>query len=398
MSTRAQDPPPRSAASPDVLVIGGGIVGLACARELQRRGASVELWERGAPGSGASGKSAGMLAPLAEVPEEPAFFEICRRSRDLWTRWAPELEAETGIELQHDRSGALILGKSYDGAGADPATRLHRAAVELGEPQRWLDPAEAREWVPDLPADVGPILHLPAEHQGESSLVCRALAESLRSSGAAPRLGITALGVRPEGASAPAFRVWGRTESGRELVRRCGAVLVAAGAWSNRLDGLPPLPVRPVRGQMFRLDGVRWPFRGCLRSGDLYTVRRRGGRLLVGATVEEAGFDESTTAAGQEHLRALLRRHLPALADRPAAATWAGLRPGSPDGKPILGSIGESDAALWLAAGHYRNGILLAPFTAVFLADRILGQGSPRPEDRAAETLFSPGRFAPATP
>ena len=364
MSTRAQDPPPRSAASPDVLVIGGGIVGLACARELQRRGASVELWERGAPGSGASGKSAGMLAPLAEVPEEPAFFEICRRSRDLWTRWAPELEAETGIELQHDRSGALILGKSYDGAGADPATRLH----------------------------------LPAEHQVESSLVCRALAESLRSSGAAPRLGITALGVRPEGASAPAFRVWGRTESGRELVRRCGAVLVAAGAWSNRLDGLPPLPVRPVRGQMFRLDGVRWPFRGCLRSGDLYTVRRRGGRLLVGATVEEAGFDESTTAAGQEHLRALLRRHLPALADRPAAATWAGLRPGSPDGKPILGSIGESDAALWLAAGHYRNGILLAPFTAVFLADRILGQGSPRPEDRAAETLFSPGRFAPATP
>jgi glycine oxidase len=175
------------------------------------------------------------------------------------------------------------------------------------------------------------------------------------------------------------------TEAGAGARLRSARLVVAAGAWSGAIAGLPALPVRPVRGQMLRLGGAAWPWRGSLRLRHNYVVRRGPDGLLVGATVEEAGFAEHPTAAGICGLLDFARTLFPRLAAAPVESIWAGLRPGSPDGRPILGMVGEGPIVA--ACGHYRNGILLAPWTGRVIADLIAG-GTPL---ESAE-LFSPAR------
>jgi glycine oxidase len=166
-----------------------------------------------------------------------------------------------------------------------------------------------------------------------------------------------------------------------------GSLIVAAGAWCGEIPGLPNLPVRPVRGQMLRVSGVPWDFRGTLRSPQHYAVRRGAHDLLVGASVEEAGFDCRTTVGGLAKLFEFVLRYLPRLTDRPAEEIWAGLRPGTPDGLPLVGRCGDSP--VYAATGHFRNGILLAPWTATAIA--CLLRGLEPPAELAA---FSPDRFA----
>ncbi|MEM1181022.1 MAG: FAD-dependent oxidoreductase [Acidobacteriota bacterium] len=385
MSPSAPSPPPapsgaavRPSPAPDVLVVGGGLVGLFCADALERRGARVELWERGgsfgAESGAASHASAGMLAPLAEVPDDPDFLAVCLRARDLWRDAARQLADRSGIDLDYDDDGALLV----DHVDA-PATAFEAAALLAGEPILRLDDREARDLVPDLAPDAGPFLFLPGEHRVDNRRVLEALAKLIPRPGvrvrfrcALERLTPGPTGVRAESA---------------EHSTEAGAVLIAAGAWSSRVRGLATPPIHPVKGQMMRFSHVDWPLGGCVRSGHFYTARRRGGEVLLGATVEpEAGFDARVTGGGLESLTGFARSVLPGLLNRPVVETWAGLRPGSPDGRPHLGPL---DDRVWVASGHSRNGVLLAPWTANTVADWLLDGAVP---DEPGVRLFAPER------
>lgn len=357
---------------PDVLILGGGIIGLACARELVRRGRSVELVEGGRLGAAASSAAAGMLAPLAEVPDSGPFLNVCRESRDLWRGFAAELTEETGLDLDADRSGVLLFDPDDPGR----PERLLALARKLGEPAELRDGDALRREVPDVRPGIDRAVWLGGEHRVDNRKVCEALVQHLGHAGVHLRQGFHVTGVR-------------LSESGVVLESRDGEraeasrLVVAAGAWSGAIPGFPELPVRPVRGQMLELGEVDWPFSGSVWAGDLYTVRRAGRRLLVGATVEEAGWSTRPTPRGIAELLDALRRFFPALADRPLLDTWAGLRPAAPDLLPILGRV---DKVAVVATAHYRNGILLAPWTALAVAELLDGG--------AEDPTFSPGRFA----
>ncbi len=360
----------------DVLIIGGGIIGLACARELVQQGRKVVVVERSRSlNSSASAAAAGMLAPLAEVGEDDLFLAVCRQARDLWQDWAPALAEEGGHWLDYDRSGALLL------AGEDPQRldRLAQRAQELGEPHQFLSWQELRQQVPGIAPQASRALWLTGEHRVDNRRVLRALSHALAQHGGAceratavEKVVITSSHVVVEG---------------RGFKRRCQTLLVCAGAHSSQLAGLPPLPIRPVRGQMLELAGVDWPWQGTVRGPEFYAVRRGKRRLLIGATVEEAGFAPKTTPAGQAALLAFCQHFFPDLSHCAIRATWAGLRPATPDGLPILGPL--RGTPVWIATGHYRNGILLAPWTARQIAAWIAGQEPQEPWQRA----FSPERF-----
>lgn len=361
--------------SPDILVLGGGIVGLGCTWELRRRGWSVEILDAGHPGA-ASAASAGMLGPLAEAEKTGPFFTACRRSLELWDPWSEDLRSASGMDLDHDRSGSLLVEDDEPGR----LQTLERLAKDVGEPHEWVPRAELRRQIPDLAPEVREALLLPREHRIDNRLVCRALGETLE------RAGVSVL---------PEHRVL-RVHAGRDSVelegdgwrRSAARLLVAGGAWSGGIEGIPSLPVRPIRGQMLRLAGIQWPWLGNLRGPHFYAVRRAGDRLLVGATVEDAGETAVTTPGGLRQLRNFCARLLPGVLGRPVEASWAGLRPGTPDGLPILGPMPGSRGAVWIATGHYRNGVLLAPWTSQALASALTESNA-----EALPKDFLPDRF-----
>lgn len=369
----------------DILVVGGGIVGLACAEALALRGLQVALVDREDPkrpaGLGATWASAGMIAPLAEVPEGDPFLDVCLGSRDLWTRWAPDLEDATRSELDggtldYDRSGAFLVADRPH-VEPDRLERFAEAARLAGEPLERPAHEAIRRSIPDASPDLDFGLRLAGEHRVDNRRVCVALHHRLRA------LGVELTRADVQSIEAQSGEVVVRTAEG---TLRAGAVLVAAGAWSAGIAGLPELPISPLRGQMMRLKGVDWPFQGCVRGTGYYAVRRRNGDLLIGATEDDAGFHCAVTPSGLAELTGWLGRVFPSLIDHPVTETWAGLRPSTPDGRPILEQV---ENRVWVAAGHHRNGILLAPWTAQTMT-RWIVDGSP-PVER---DLFALGRFA----
>jgi glycine oxidase len=344
---------------PDVIVIGAGIVGLTCARTLADHGRSVVVLDRHRPGSGASYAAAGMLAPLAEVPEPGPFFDACRDSRDQWRDFAAELSAETGVDLDYDTSGAVLVD--------DPAvvSCFQAAASSLGEPSECLDRASLESLLPGLAPSFDTGLLMPGEHRISNRAVCRALEQALAQRGVSIHDGRAVRGIRVCGSHV--------SVEGDDWQLDSACAVIAAGAWSGRVvlhdSRAEPLPVRPVRGEMLRFGGISWPHTGSVRSAHCYAVRRAGGGLLVGATVDEVGFDDRTTSRGQRELLDGVERLFPRLAGRRVVASWSGLRPATIDGLPYIGQI--ADSPIWLATGHHRNGILLAPWTAHWLARAI---------------------------
>jgi glycine oxidase len=360
----------------DILVVGGGIIGLACARELARAGKRVEVLERKKAGAEASVAAAGMLAPLAEVPRPGPFLDACRASRDLWPGWVAELSRETGLSIELDTSGTLLVALDVDEESRlDAVVQAAEAAGELVEE---IGHDHFRQWVPDASPGVRRVLRLPGDHRVDNVQACAVLASAALGAGVTISYGFeverierTRHGIR--------VRAEGDT-------REAELLILAAGAWSGQIPGLPNLPVRPVRGQMLLLQGIDWPWHGCIRHRHGYAVRRGATGLLVGATVEEAGFYCYPTVAGVESLLAFTRHVLPGLDAARLESAWAGLRPGTPDKLPLLGFL--PGWPVLTATGHFRNGILLAPWTAREVARLAAGLGS-SPE----AACFSPSRF-----
>ena len=367
--------------APDVIVVGGGIVGAAVARALAMAEVSVEIVDSSAEVGLATPASAGMLAPLVEAHESDALLGFAVRGRDLYRDLAQGLADGAGVDIGLWLDGVIKLActEAEETAGRS-LVASHR---QQGLNAEWLSAGEVRERCPGIKSDVRGGLLAPEDGAVEPLAVLEGLLVTATQRGARVTRGEQVLAVE-----ASDGRVTGiRTAKGQ---RPAGAVVIAAGSWSGRIGGLPrPLSVEPVRGQML---AYAWPADepGAIVFGGGGYVLRRGAEALVGATMEFAGFDAATTEPGRSHLAEVAARLYPALRDAPIQRTWAGLRPCTPDGKPIIGQ----DAVypnLWYATGHGRNGVLLAPITGEVVAHLIMGYPSEQLEINL--TPLRPSRF-----
>lgn len=373
-----------STASLRVAVVGAGAIGLSIAWRLAQAGAAVDVFDRGAAGAGASHAAAGMLAAGAEAePSEERLLALNRASQVLWPDFARELEAASGIDLGYRREGTLILALNRD-----ELERL-RADYEfqrgLGIPLDWLSAAEAKRREPHIAAGTLAAMHAPEDHQVDNRQLVQALIAACRAAGVGIHENVDGLAI-----DVAAGRAAGVTLANRR--QGADAVVLAAGAWSRQVPGLPPQalpPVRPIKGQMLalRMDPAAPLLSHVLWAARIYLVPRRGGRLVLGGTVEERGFDPHLTAGGMLALLEAAWRAMPGIEELPLEESWVGFRPGSPDDAPILGP--GAIEGLVIATGHHRNGILLTPITARAIADYLL-------TGRLAEAIkpFGPERFA----
>jgi glycine oxidase len=375
----------RGGSSPDVVVVGGGVIGCAVAYWLAKAGARVAVLERDRIAAEASSAAAGMLAPLAEGSAPGPFLDLALASLARFATLADELRGATGIDVELLTPGLLRL--ALEDAEAAECRASLAWQRDLGLALRWLDGAEVRALEPLVTPDVRGAVYSAAEHQVNPPRLTEALARAASGRGAAFHLGAAVRGLLREG-----DRIVGVRLADAEL--RADHVVLAAGAWAAACgDWLGvPIPVEPVKGQMLAVSAPPgwsaaskmlppelggWGGRLChtLYARDGYLVPKADGTIFVGATVERAGYDRRVTAAGVRDLLGLLPRVAPFLADATFVRAWAGLRPGTPDHLPILGPVPGLEGVS-LATGHYRNGILLAPITGELIAQAVLGQAT----------------------
>ncbi|MEO8435621.1 MAG: glycine oxidase ThiO [Pyrinomonadaceae bacterium] len=367
----------------DVVVVGGGVIGLAIARALALHGVpDVMLIERARLGAEASSAAAGILGPQAEANQADEFFELACQSRDLYPAFSAALKEESGIDIELDQTGTLYLAFT------------EKDEVEIAQRYEWqtgagyeverLTSAEALMFEPSISTKTRSALRFPRDMQVENRRLVAALASANEQLGV--RL-VTGCDVRSL-----------KTERGRVVAVETSpgsiattTVIIAAGAWSSFItipDILPP-PVRiePVRGQMLCFETNPRLARHVIYSPRGYLVPRQDGRLLAGATSEHAGFDKQVTAAGVRALTEQSIEMLPGLSKAPLIDSWAGLRPHATDDRPVLGKCPEVEGLIY-ATGHYRNGILLAPITGELIAETVMsGRSSPLMDS------FTPDRF-----
>jgi glycine oxidase len=376
----------------EVCVVGGGVVGLTLARALARRGSRVVLIERGRLGAEASWAAGGMLAPQSEADASDPFFELACASRDAYPAFAAALLAETGIDIELDRTGTLYLAcNEQDEAEIKRRYDWQRRA---GLAVEYLTATEAHALEPQLSTRVRAALRFPRDGQVENRRLLAALKRALAVYDVRVFEQTEATMLRVEHA-----RVVG-VETARGLVG-ADAFVIACGAWASlvsfeftlaraedRVHANDIVPrVEPVRGQMLCFAARPALTQHVLYSPRGYLVPRRDGRMLAGSTSEHAGFTKAVTAAGLQAITAHALEITPAVADLPLIDSWSGLRPKATNDWPVLGASTEV-SNLFFAVGHYRNGILLAPHTADLLAELILTHNTPR--------ALAP--FAPASP
>jgi glycine oxidase len=353
----------------DVVIVGGGVIGLTIARALAQRGvADVMLIERGSLGAEASHAAGGMLAPQAEADRADELFVLACQSRDLYPALARQLLEETGTDIDLDTTGTLYLAFT------------DRDEKELGQRFEWqaraglsivkVDATEARRWEPAIAANVRAALHFPKDIQVDNRRLLTALIT------ANERLGVRLINdTNVESVRTEHSRITG-VETSRGFVSTPQVVL-AAGAWTSLIptavadQRLPQVRVEPVRGQMLCFQTSPRLARHVLYSPRGYLVPRLDGRVLAGSTTEYAGFAKQVTASGVHGILSHALEISPVLAALEIAGSWAGLRPRAEDDLPVLGPC-EVDG-LFYATGHYRNGILLAPITGQLIADAIAG-------------------------
>ena len=371
----------------DVLVVGAGVIGLASAWRAAQRGLSVRVIDRETPGSGASRVAAGMLAPVGEASwGEEALLELNLASARAYPSFVAELERASGREVAYRRCGGLHVALDRD--EAEELRRRHELQRSLGLDATWMRPARLRELEPGLSPACTAGVHAADEAEVDPASLLPALASAAERTGVEVLSATEASAGLVEGGAISGVR----TVDGREL--RASRVVVASGSWSGDAAWLLPdarPPVRPVKGQVVALRGPaeRPVCERIVATERVYVVPRGDGRVVLGATVEERGFDVAVTAGGVYELLREAYRVLPEIAELELAQAVAGLRPGTPDNAPIIGR-GALDG-LVLATGHYRNGILLAPVTADAVAALVADEAPP------AETIpMGPGRFETA--
>lgn len=394
----------------DVIVVGGGVIGLAIARELGGRGLSVVVVERGRAGAEASHAAAGMLAPQSEADGDDAFFRLQCASRDLYPSFAVALAEESGIDVELDRTGTLYLAlDAHDEAELERRFAWQKRA---GLAVERLTTEEARLREPHVSPETRLALRFPSDWQVENRRLVAALVASVDARGGRTLTCTEAHSLRVEGGRATGV------ETSRGFLS-AGAVVVAAGAWSSllpmssdasqvasacdiqrdkragfdlasnsRATGTEHPRIEPVRGQMLCFEARPALVGHVVYSPRGYIVPRRDGRLLAGSTTEDAGYERRVTAAGVHAMAAHALEIAPAVGGLPFIEAWAGLRPRAEDEWPVVGASAGVRGLIY-ATGHYRNGILLAPLTGEAVAEIVTGDTRPTYRLEA----FSPERF-----
>jgi glycine oxidase len=349
----------------DVAVAGGGLIGLAAAWRAAQRGLSVTVVDD-SPGTGASAAAAGMLAPVTEAGyREEALLRLGLASVQRWPAFAADVEAASGTPVGLRTAGTIVVG--FDEDDVRELTALHAFQTELGLAAERLTPREARRREPSLTPRVRGGLLVAGDHSVDGRALHAALLVAAQ-----------AAGVRLVHDRVTELRVVGRRAVGLETADggalAAGTVVLALGAHSGRLPGVPPLPVRPVKGQILRLAGatdlLEGTVRALVRGRQVYLVPYAGDRLIVGATTEDRGFDPTVTAGGVHDLLHDAIDVVPGISELELVETLARWRPGTPDNAPLLGP--GPLPGLVLATGHHRNGVLLTPVTAEVTAELLV--------------------------
>ena len=367
----------------DVVVVGAGVIGLACAWRAAQRGLDVCVLERDRPGAGASEVAAGMLVPATEVDfGEEELVRLKLASSELYPAFVDEVEEASALHTGYERDGALYV--AFDRDEVEALRRLSEVQRSLGLEAEWLLPTACRDLEPGLSAACAGGIFAPGDGQVDPSALVEALAVSAERAGARIESEAEVVAIIVEGSGVAGVE----TRNGR--CYGAGQVVVASGCWSGVAEWLPEgvrPPVRPVKGQVVHLRGPSGSLaKRPVRTEAVYIVPRSDGRVVVGATVEEHGFDVSVTAGAVHELLREAYRALPDVAELEFVGAQAGLRPGTPDNGPVIGTTALE--GLVLATGHYRNGILLAPITAEAVAAILAGQ-----EVNPVAAPFVPGRF-----
>ncbi len=351
-------PTDRQKNRPAVAVVGGGICGLGIGWRLAAAGCVVDVFDRGMAGRGASWAAAGMLAARVETePGEEPLLALNLESQEMWPSFARELEAASGVDLGYRDEGILVVAAHRDDAAELRNTyEFHRS---LGLDVEWLTGGQARRLEPHLAPGVSAAVSSEKDHQVDNRQLVLALREAFVRAGGRLHENTPVEAIDVVAGQAKGVQVGGQRHE-------ADMVLLAAGAWSYDIDGVPPVarpPVRPLKGQVIALqmeshaaiiDRVIW-------GPGIYLVPRRDGTLILGATVEEKGFDSDMTAGGVFRLLEAAWEILPQIEELPIKEMWVGFRPTSRDDAPILGPTPVD--GLVVATGHHRNGVLLAPLT-----------------------------------
>jgi glycine oxidase len=359
----------------DAIVIGGGVMGLAAARALRQRGYAVTLLERGQPGRAASWASAGIIGATLRDESDPS-FHLRRVSRDLWPAFAEALQAESGLDPEYREMGCIQL------ASSDEELQWLQSVGARQDDAEFLDAKQLSEREPALSTSLKGGLLVPGGNV-EPRRLCRALEISARRSGVSIDTGAEVQSISANGGVVRGVLTTERSYA-------ADLVVLAAGAWSVKIGGvLPEPPVRPQRGQILALDqssvGITHVL---LTAGDPYFVPRADGRLVIGATREEAGWDASLTAGGVAWLLSRAMQVIPSLENAPIAEIWTGFRPLSTDGLPLIGK-GAVDG-LYFLTGHGPSGIAPLPGSIALLMALIAGDPPPLPPGP-----FDPLRWMP---
>lgn len=348
----------------DVIIIGGGIIGLSLSIELRKKGATVLVLERGEPGREASSAAGGMLV---DCPFEThaALQHLSTASASMYPEFVRELELESGMKIDLRNQGTILFPSA-----AHVSHPAFEAATQIPAPLAEFEPALAE-------------VDRPAFYLKERSVDPRALTPAALK--AARRLGVdVSSGEEVIAVNLSDGRVRGVTT--RKTSFLAAKVVNCAGAWSGQI-GPYAIPTRPVKGQMLCLVSASRMLKHVIRSPEVYVIPRSDGRIIIGTTVEEAGFDKRTDVAAIQRLRAAAIAMVPELRNAKILEDWAGLRPGTPDALPILGAT--ETPGYYVATGHFRDGILLAPITSQVMTAVIEGKN---PEHDLVP--FSPARFS----
>ncbi|WP_373045154.1 glycine oxidase ThiO [Vulgatibacter sp.] len=363
----------------DSVVIGGGVMGSAIALRLSQAGQRVLVLEKAVPGAEASSAAGGILGAQIEGEADGPLFRLCLASREAYGALAAELRESTGIDVGYRHCGLLKVALAGDDLGplAEKMAWQRRIGLEVEE----LAGEEVRRLEPDLASEVAMGLHFPKETQIDPRQLVQALPLAAQRAGATFRAALVRKVLVEDG------RAVGVELDGETV--RAGAVVVAAGAWTSLVEGigLPHDAVKPVRGQMLKLALRGLGLRRIVFTPRGYLVPRGDGTVLTGSTMEHVGFDKRVTAGGVASILTNALATAPSLAGAELVESWSGLRPAPADGLPLIGATAAQ--GLFLASGHYRNGILLMPETARLVAETVLSGREPE-----ALLPFSPRRFA----